>query len=113
MSEETKTRTPQQNKCMHGWLTSVAKTLDDAGLDIRRTMKIEFELPWTGVAAKEYLWKPIQKVIANVDSTADASTKEYQLISEIITRQMAQSHGVQLPPWPTQQNGGGKDNGYE
>ncbi|MFT5766765.1 MAG: hypothetical protein ACI9DH_000584, partial [Halioglobus sp.] len=35
------------------------------------------------------------------------------LISEIITRQMAQSHGVQLPPWPTQQNGGGKDNGYE
>jgi hypothetical protein len=113
MSEETKTRTPQQNKCLHGWLNSVAEALNDAGLDMKKTLKPAVEIPWTGPSAKEFLWRPIQEVLANVESTTDASTKEYILISEVITRHLGDKHGVSIPPWPTQQNRGGKDNGYE
>jgi hypothetical protein len=109
MSEDRKLRTGQQNKCLHQWLTQVAKTLDDAGFDIKRTMRQDFEMPWTGPAAKEYLWKPVQQVLANVESTTEASTKEYDLIRETITRHIGQNLGVVLPPWPSQQNGGGKD----
>jgi hypothetical protein len=109
MSEDRKLRTGQQNKCLHQWLTQVAMTLDEAGLDIRTTMKADFELPWTGVAAKEYLWKPVQQVLANVESTTEASTKEYQLICETITRHIGQNLGVVLPPWPSQQNEGGNN----
>ena len=108
MSEETKTRTPSQNSSLHGWLTSVAECLNDSGLDMKKTLKPEVEIPWTGVAAKNHLWRPIQQVLTDMDSTADASTKDYLLISEVITRHMGTKHGIVLPPWPTQQNGGGK-----
>jgi len=109
MSEERKTRTKQQNKCMHGWLTDVAEALNDAGFDMKKTLKPAVEIPWTGPAAKEFLWKPIQKVLANVESTTEASTKEYTLICDVITRHIGQTLGVTLPPWPTQHNGGGQE----
>jgi hypothetical protein len=107
MSEEPKTRTPQQNKALHGWLTAVADCLNSAGLDMKKTLKPQVEIPWTGSSAKEHLWKPIQQVLANVESTTEATTKDYILIYEVITRHIASSHGVTLPPWPSQQNEGG------
>ena len=105
---EPRRRTQQQNKCLHQWLAQVAETLDEAGLDIRQTMRADFALPWTPVAAKEYLWRPVQEVLANVSSTKDASTAEYALICDTITRHIGQNHGVTLPPWPSRDNHGGK-----
>jgi hypothetical protein len=109
MSDEPKPRTQAQNRCMHQWLTEVASTLNSAGMDMKRTLKPAVEIPWTGSAAKEHLWRPIQRAIANVESTTDISTTESIMIAEIITRHLGQSLGVQLPPWPTQQNGGGRE----
>ena len=109
MTEEPKGRTLQQNKCLHGWLTAVAETLNDAGLDMKKTLREDADIPWTGPAAKEFLWRPIQEALANVESSSDTSTKEVILISEVITRHIGQKHGVTLPPWPTRHNGGGKE----
>jgi len=105
---DQRSRTAQQNKCLHQWLAQVAWTLDDAGLDIRQTMKADFAMPWTPVAAKEYLWRPVQEVLANVSSTKDASTTEYPLICDTITRHIGQNHGVILTPWPSRNNGRGR-----
>lgn len=110
MSEEArKPRTLQQNKCMHGWLASVAKTLNAGGFDMKKTLKPAVEIPWTPESAKEHLWRPIQEILTTIESTTDISTTQSILISDVITRHLGSSLGVQLPPWPTQQNGGGKE----
>ena len=109
MTEEPKTRTQSQNQCLHGWLTSVAGTLNGAGLDMKKTLRQDIEIPWTGAAAKEFLWRPVMQALAQVESTTEASTKQYILICETITRHIGEKHGVVLPPWPTQANKGGKE----
>lgn len=97
---EAKQRTNQQNRALHLWLTQVSKTLNDAGLDMKATLKEDVEIPWTMEMAKEYLWRPIMKITTGEGSTTDMNTIDPTVITETITRHMGQKHGVVLPPWP-------------
>ena len=49
-----------QNNALHLWLEMVAKCLNDAGLDMRHTIREDVDMPWTQ-SLKEYLWRPLQK----------------------------------------------------
>ena len=93
-------RTLQQNKALHKWLRQVADTLNDAGLDMKTVLKPEVDIAWTPEMAKEYLWRPIQKIMTGEESTADAVTTDYNEIRLVITRHMGAKLGVTLPPWP-------------
>jgi len=94
------TRSDAQNNALHLWLEMVAATLNAAGLDMRRAIREEVDIPWTKDSAKRYLWKPLQEVMTGKESTTKASKLEYPEISETLTRHFAQKFAVQLPPWP-------------
>lgn len=94
------TRTLRQNSALHLWLGMVAKALNDAGADMKRTLRHDAEIPWTPEAVKEHLWRPVQEAMVGVESTADAERKDYAQVEETLARNIAQRVGVTLPPWP-------------
>lgn len=99
MSEITRA---QQNS-LHLWLRRVADCLNDAGFSVMQVMRHDAEIPWTEASVKELLWRPVQRVMVNHESTTDCDKLDYPAIEEVIARHIAQSIGVTLPAWPSEQ----------
>jgi len=93
-------RTLTQNKALHLWFRLLAETLNDAGLDMRRMIREDIDIPWTGPAVKEYLWRPIQQAMHQKKSTADANRVEYTEVRDVLERHLGQRFGIQAPEWP-------------
>jgi hypothetical protein len=96
MINSDKPRTETQNKALHLYFTQLAETLNEAGLDMRKTLKPEIEIPWSGKSIKEYLWRPIMKAQLQKDSTKDLTTKEIDLVFDTINRHIAEKFGLHL-----------------
>jgi hypothetical protein len=94
-------RTQKQNDCIHLWLRQVVETLNDAGFDMKKTLKPGIDIPWTEVAAKEFLWRPVQQALTNEESTTKIETIDPSVICDVITRHIGEKHGVVLPPFPS------------
>lgn len=95
-----KQRTLTQNKALHLYLELMADALNDAGLDMKKTLKPEIDIPWTKESAKEFLWRPVQKVMINEESTTDAETNEYTVIYSALSRHISEKFGIYIP-WPS------------
>lgn len=91
------TRSDQQNKAMHKFFALLATALNDAGLDVRRTMKSDFDLPWTENLVKELLWRPVQMAMFNKKSTTQLNKMEITDIYDTINRHLGEKHGISLP----------------
>lgn len=98
-----KQRTGLQNNSLHLYLSMLADELNDAGLDMKKTLKPEVEIPWTLESAKEFLWRPIQKALTRKDSTTKPTTKDYVYIYEVLSRHLVDKFGVNVP-WPRDKN---------
>lgn len=97
---KAKQRTLTQNAAMHlffGWL---ADALNDAGYDMRRTLRNDIEIPWTPAAVKEHLWRPIQIAMTDKRSTTEITTVEPTEIHAVLSRHLGQKLGIQCPAWP-------------
>ena len=94
-----KPRTIAQNNALHLWLGQVAGLLNEKGLDMKKVLKPEVDIPWTLQSAKDHLWRPIQRLMTGEESTKDAKRAEYIEIHETICRHLAQTKGVELPKW--------------
>lgn len=90
-------RTPTQNNAMHRYFELLAQALNDAGLDMRRTLKPEWEIPWTAEMVKEHIWRPVQKVMLDRQSTTQLQTIDVGEVYDVINRHMAEKHGVHVP----------------
>lgn len=98
-------RTLTQNNCLHLYCDLLAKSLNAAGLDMRKVMKPEAELPWSKYSVKENLWRPIQMAICGKDSTRDPTTVEYQEIYKALDRHLSTKFGAAAHvEWPTRFN---------
>jgi hypothetical protein len=95
-----KQRTITQNKALHKYLELLADALNDAGYDMKRTLKQEVDIPWNMESAKEYLWRPVQKVLIDQESTTDATTDEYNKIYLVLSKHISEKFGVYVP-WPS------------
>lgn len=95
-----KQRTLTQNKALHLWLGMLADDLNAAGLDMRKVLKQEVDIPWTTESCKEYLWRPIQQVLLNKESTAEADRIEYTKVCEVLAQHLAEKLQVIAPDWP-------------
>lgn len=93
-------RTLKQNASLHKWLRMVSDTLNDAGLDMKAVLKPEIDIPWTPESVKNHLWRPVQEVMTDKESTADANTRDYDAVRQTIVRHLGDKLGVVLPPWP-------------
>lgn len=95
-----KKRTLTQNAAMHKYFELLAKALNDAGYDMRRTLKEDQEIPWTKESVKEHLWRPIQKVMEGVDSTAELTTADPGEIYATLSRHLSSKLGINVE-WPS------------
>lgn len=98
-----KQRTNLQNAALHKYLTMLAKELNDAGLDMKKTLRPEIDIPWTCELAKTYLWKPIQKAVIDKESTTKADRSEYTKVYEVLNRHTAEKFGISCV-WPSREN---------
>jgi hypothetical protein len=95
-----KQRSDLQNSSLHLYLSHLAEALNDAGYDMKRTLKQEIDIPWGKESAKEHLWRPIQELLTKKDSTTEPTTKEYVYIYEVLSRYLVEKLGVNVP-WPS------------
>ena len=90
-------RTLKQNRAMHKFFFLLSKALNDAGLDMKKVLKPETEIPWTETSVKNFLWKPLQLVMFNKESTADLETVEVGKVYEVINRKMSENFNLHIP----------------
>ena len=91
---EPKQRTAQQNKALHLLFGMLADTLNEAGYDMKRTLKAEVDIPWNTDTVKTYLWKPIQKAQLQKESTTELTTKDIDKVFETLNRHLGETLGV-------------------
>ena len=99
---DKKQRTGQQNKSLHKYCTMLADALNDAGLDMKKTLKPEIEIPWTCQNVKDHLYKPILKALTGKESTIDMDTIDPSAVYEILNRFMGEKHGI-IVQWPNRE----------
>jgi hypothetical protein len=89
-------RTLQQNKAMHKYFADVAESLNDAGYDMKKTLKPEVEIPWTPASVKSHLWKPIQEAMMLKDSTTELQTDQVSAVYSVLSRHLSAKLGVNV-----------------
>jgi hypothetical protein len=95
-TKEEKTRTDQQNRALHLFFTQLAVELNNAGLDMRKTLKPEVDIPWSGDTIKEFLWRPIMLAQIGKESTRDLTTKEIDQVFDTINRHLGEKFGLHI-----------------
>lgn len=90
-------RTNQQNKALHKLFQLLASNLNEAGLDQRKVLKETIDIPWTEVAIKEQIWRPIQKAQLGKHSTTELTTKEIDQVFDTINKHLGEKFGIHVP----------------
>jgi len=94
-----KQRTVLQNRSLHKYLTMLSAALNDAGYDMRKTLKPAVNIPWNEVMAKEHIWRRVQIAMTGKRSTTELNTVEMSEIYEVLNRHIAEKFGVHVE-WP-------------
>lgn len=63
---------------------------------MRAVLKPQIDIPWTGDSVKEYLWRSIQKVQLQKESTKDLSTKDIDVVYETLNRHLGEKFGIHV-----------------
>jgi len=92
-----KPRTTTQNAALHKYFDQLAEALNDAGYDMRKTLKQSIDIPWTKDSVKNFLWKPIQESMTGEKSTTKLSTVDPSIVYETLNRHTAEKLGVSVP----------------
>lgn len=100
IEEVSPKRSPRQNRALHKWLTMLADALNLAGLDQRKVLKPEVEIPWTSEATKKKLWSPIQEAMFETESTARMTKLQVGEVEKVLSRHLAQKFSFESPEWP-------------
>ena len=90
-------RTPTQNKSLHVYFRLLAESLNDAGYNIRKTLKDDFNIPWTEFTVKELLAKPVIKAYLGKDSTTELTTDEIDKVYDVLNQNLGEKTGVFVP----------------
>lgn len=90
------TRTTQQNKALHVYFTLLAESLNDAGLDMRKTLKESIDIPWTPENVKNYLWRPVQNAQLGIVSTTELSKTDIDIVYNTLNRHLADKFGLSV-----------------
>lgn len=102
VKELKQTRTRAQNRAMHLYFTQLADALNDIGFDMRKTIRQDLAISWTGYGIKEYLWKPVQKALYGKKSTTQLTTDQLDKVFDIINREISErTQGEVFVPFPS------------
>lgn len=95
------TRSNQQNKALHKYFSMLADKLNDGGYDVRKTLKADVDLPWSPDLIKDLMWRPLQKAMFDVDSTAKMKRADYTKVYDVLNRHTSSKLGVSVQ-WPSE-----------
>lgn len=95
-----KTRTHKQNNALHVYCRQLAEALNTGGLDMKKTLKQETDIPWTGELVKQYMWKPVQEAIIGSDSTSSATVEDYDKVHQVLSKHLSEKFNLYIP-FPT------------
>lgn len=86
--EETNTRTAKQNSALHLFYTMIANELNELGLEYKYTgiTGKTFELRYTTDLVKDFIWRPIQRVLFKIESTTKLNTQQINEIVDVIIK---------------------------
>ena len=105
VGRETGVRTDTQNRSLHKGFELIAKTLNDAGLDMRKVIKPEVDIPFTKESVKEFLWRPIQKAMFSKKSTTELDkVSEIDEVWEVLMRHLGEKHGIEYIEFPNKKH---------
>lgn len=93
-------RSTLQNASLHLLCQQLADELNAAGLDVRKTLRQDVEIPWTKDSVKELIWRPIMKAMTGNQSTIKLNRVQPSDIYHVLMRHMSEKHGIYLP-WPS------------
>lgn len=97
--EKPKQRTLTQNSALHLFFSLVAETLNDAGFGMKKVLKEEVDIDWTGDLVKHYLWKPVQKAMLGKESTTELTKIEVGQVYETLNRHLGEKLAIHVD-WP-------------
>lgn len=101
-SEEPKgTYTSQQRKAAWKYMRLKADQLNEAGLDQRKFLKPGYDIPWTPEAFHDHVWLTVQNAMYRTDSMRELKKGQVSKIHEVIEREIAEKHGVDQLPFPS------------
>lgn len=92
-----KTRSNKQNNSLHLYFQLLATELNLAGYDMRKVIRPEVDISWTPYSVKEYLWRPLQKVMFGKKSTTQLSTEDINLIYDQVNRIVGERTKIHVP----------------
>lgn len=90
-------RTLRQNAALHKLFELLSEALNDAGLDMKKTLQKNPDIPWTPANIKEYIWKPVQLAQLGKESTTQLTTKEIDEVFDTINRHIGNQFGIHIP----------------
>lgn len=94
-------RTDKQNRALHKNFELIADALNDAGFDMRETLKSDVDIPWNKKTVKEYLWRPIQQKQLDKDSTTELTRSEVDLVDQTLKKHLAKELGINAGGFPS------------
>lgn len=96
MTESTNQRTGKQNNALYKFFELLADELNQAGYDMRRTLKADADIPWTPDNVKRFLWHPIMKAQLNKTSTTELTTTDIDKVYDTLNRHLGSKFGVSV-----------------
>ena len=75
----------------------LAEALNEAGLDMRKTLKPSVDIWWNKETVKNYIWRPIQEAQLGKKSTTELTTKDIDKVFETINRFLGEKHKIHVP----------------
>ena len=87
-------RTARQSRTMWSWLNRVSIVLNDAGLDLKKTIKADVD--WNKDSVKLLLWDTIQKAVTGKTSSTKLSKEEWSLVYETLNRLLGDKFSVHV-----------------
>jgi hypothetical protein len=93
-------RSTKQNSAFHLYFNMLAVELNDAGYSFKKVMsepnRYKADIDWNSNLIKEYIWRPIQKVVCNKKSTTQLNKDEVNKIYDLVNRYTS-NMGVSVP----------------
>ena len=88
-------RTSQQNKALHLWIRRLSEAMIDAGLDMRKEIRVE--IPATPSVIKETMLRPVVEALYGVESTTQLESDQVDEVYRVLHRAIAERWGIDVP----------------
>ena len=89
----TKKRTSKQNNSIQKYCRIMAEKLNAAGLDMRKVLKPEYEIPWTTNSFREQMFNRISLVMFDKTSS-QLETTEPSEVHKVLDKNLAEKFNV-------------------